>query len=129
MARDLEEAAVLAAKPDRDDGGLRALDELRGEGLPARINRGLEAERVGRGRNRAGRKDDHRPAPREVGARDGPGGEIGPLGFFGSREITGRMKLAASGARVRTIWVSTRKSLLTLLTSQAITMPSSTPYG
>src|SRR5271154_356086 len=36
----LEQAAVLAAEPDRDDSGVRTLNELRDERLPARVDRG-----------------------------------------------------------------------------------------
>src|SRR5271170_7787677 len=37
---DLEQAAVLAPEPDRDDSGVRTLNELRDERLPARVDRG-----------------------------------------------------------------------------------------
>src|SRR5579871_2780307 len=87
MTGDLEKTAVLAAEPDRNHRRLRTLDELRYERLPAPIDRGLEAELVGRGRNRASRKHYHGAAACELVARRRPRGKIGPLSFFGPREI------------------------------------------
>src|ERR1700749_4918458 len=56
MAGDLKETAVLPVEIDRRDRRLGALNELRDEGTPGRVDRRSATQSIGRRRNAAGRK-------------------------------------------------------------------------
>src|SRR5687767_12341639 len=72
MAGELEQAAVLANKEHRHDGGTRLPQQLCGEGRPWQID-GRTPERLLRGRNAASWKDAYGVALGQPGLRGATG--------------------------------------------------------